>query len=182
MFLAISSLDGAKATDWITAVGTVGAVAAALCIAITGNKREAELRQQDTARIERQRRADRDVDLLLRAVEANARMKGSSLDTVEIEQASGYLAALPDDIAVLIRINIGNRPDEDPSSSASRKRVWLSGGQTMEFRKVDRTLIAREVALDIRRLASGDTTTTTAVCGQFWWQRADHELTETSPP
>ena len=178
--------DTVKWTDKWTTIGTLLAVVAALLIAIWGNVRDSLIRKRDRAdaveqlsaeirRAEGQRRIDRAVDHLLRAVSAHALWKGPEHGYMgagsNLQMLRALVALLPDDVALLIRRDAGVLSIPSDSESARLKLYYLVGDDVPPPNSVDGNLIAREVAIDMRRLTSGDTRP--MIDDRYWWDSAD---------
>lgn len=137
---------------------------------------------EDRAHIERQRQADRNIDLLIRVAEAYAnasRSYGVYKDPAEDPTAGDrtrariILAALPDDVAVLIRDRVRAPESVSTNGSARRKLEHLNEFQKQGGRPAlsDAALMAYEMDMDMRRLASGDTRL--MIDNRFWWDSAN---------
>lgn len=120
-------------TDEITAVGTVGAVVAAVGIAWWGNRRadrqttqerdraDTQLREE-RERSDRERRIDRNIALLVEVYDLYAEYKSDAISRVALFKLHARLAILPWSVATLIRFGIGEALLNDPDS----KKAWVT--------------------------------------------------------
>jgi len=155
--------DAPKTTDWLSAWGTVGgavATAAAVVVALT-------LAIKGSRDSEKQRKKDHDVDLLLRAVDARTQFKNTRSDG-DRHHAMAYLSALPDDIGVLMRFELGMPELAGDHPNRRRKFEYLKGDMVWRPDAMDGYLVAREIAADLKRLSAGDKRE--RISGRYWWE------------
>src|SRR2546423_7302424 len=134
-------------TDYITAVGTVGAVVAAVGIAWCGNRRADTHLLQERIRSDRERRVERNVALLLEVYDLYADYKAEVPDREALFKLHARLAVLPWTVATLIRLAAGETLLSDPDS----KKEWVAfraGRRDIESGEVGWDLLAHEFPAD----------------------------------
>lgn len=174
----VASGDAVKVTDVYIAFGTVGAVLAAVVIAVYGTWRDNKLRRMERAYAEEKQRRDRDVGRLLRAVDIHAAWKHPTSNAgrdVELQKLLANLGLLPEDVALLIRRDADLLPYPLTDQRRKAKIEYLAGDPEPSPGFVDGYLIAREVAIDIGRLSVGDDRE--FVDGHYWWEAYDQPST-----